>query len=287
MPIKDYRYDGSRKLDLKNEPTGAAEYKAAKEAMVAKTQENILHAAELQEKLYAAGKEGLVIAIQARDAAGKDSLIKHVYSGLNPAALEVHSFKAPNSTELSHDYLWRINQALPPRGKIGIFNRSHYEDVLVVRVHHMEKGYRLAERCVTEDFYTRRYAQLRNWEQYLYENGFRVVKVFLNVSRETQRKRFLDRIERDDKHYKLSTNDMKERSLWNEYNEAYEDCINATGTPESPWYVLPADQKWYTRYLMSEILVDTLESMAPEFPPLDPAEAAKLPAVLAELEKGD
>ena len=231
-------------------------------------------------------QEGLIIAIQARDAAGKDSLVKHVFSALNPQALEVHAFKAPNSIELSHDYLWRIEQAIPPRGKIGVLNRSHYEDVLVVRVHHLEKTYKLAPRCIGEDFFERRYRQLRHYEEYLYENGYRMVKLFLNVSQKEQTKRFLDRIERDDKHWKLSAADMKERALWAEYDAAYEDCINATATPYAPWYVLPADDKWYTRYLVSEILLDTLTDMAPEFPPLAPADSALIPSMKMELEKG-
>lgn len=283
MTLKPYRYDGTRKLTLKDEPTGAGEHKAHKAELTARTEENLRQAAILQEMLYAQRSEGLIIAIQARDAAGKDSLIKHVFAGLNPASLQVHSFKAPNSTELAHDYLWRINQALPPRGFIGVFNRSQYEDVLAVRVHHLEKGYALAPRCLTEDFFPRRYRQLRDWERYLYENGYRMVKLFLNVSREVQRERFLERIEREDKHWKLSTADMKERALWNEYDAAFEDCINQTATPEAPWYVLPADKKWFTRYLASQILLDTLTEMSPAFPPMDKAEAAKLPAILEEL----
>ncbi len=283
MALKEYRYDGERKLRLEGLPTDAGEAKERKAELVKQTGENVAKAAELQEKLFAAGKEGLVIALQARDAAGKDSLIKKVFSGLNPAALEVHSFKAPTSVELSHDYLWRINAALPPRGKIGLFNRSQYEDVLAVRVHHLEKTYKLTERCLTDDFFQRRYRQLRHWEEYLYENGIRMVKVLLNVSAETQRDRFLDRMSLEEKHWKLSAADMKERALWAEYNEAYEDCVNETATPECPWYVLPADNKWYTRYLMSQILLDTLENMAPEFPPLNPEEAAKLPQILEEL----
>ncbi len=285
MSLKPYRFDGSRKLELKEMPTGAGENKANKAELIARTTENIRQAAVLQEKLYAAGQEGLVIAIQARDAAGKDSLIKHVFSGLNPAALQVNAFKAPNKTELAHDYLWRINQALPPRGTIGVFNRSQYEDVLVVRVHHLEQGYTLASRCLTQDFFPRRYRQLRDWEQYLYENGYRMVKLFLHVSKEKQRDRFLDRMEREDKHWKLSTADMKERALWEEYDAAFEDCINATATEEAPWYVLPADQKWFTRYLTSEVLLHTLQEMAPEFPPLDSAEAAKIPAIVEQLER--
>lgn len=281
--IRSIRYDGERKLKIKELATDAGAEKNRKSELVRLTQENIGRAAELQEKLYAAGREGLVIAIQARDAAGKDSLIKKVFSGLNPAALEVHSFKSPNATELSHDYLWRIHAALPPRGKIGVFNRSQYEDVLIVRVHHMEQGYRLAERCLGDHFFERRYAQLRNWEDYLWENGIRMVKIFLNVSKEEQRRRFLERIERDDKHWKLSTGDMKERAAWEAYDAAFEDAINATGTPRAPWYVVPADTKWYTRYLVSQILLDTLTEMDPQYPSLDPAEAAKIPQCLEEL----
>lgn len=286
MLLDDYRFDGGKTLRLADFPTDAGEARNRKNELVRLTQENLARAAELQEKLYAAGQEGLVIAIQARDAAGKDSLIKKVFSGLNPAALEVHSFKTPNSAELSHDYLWRIHAALPPRGKIGVFNRSQYEDVLVVRVHHIEQGYRLTPRCLTEDFFQRRYGQLRNWEEYLWENGLRMVKVFLHVSREEQKNRFMDRIERADKHWKLSTNDMKERAAWEAYDAAFEDAINATGTPHAPWYVIPADAKWYTRYLVSQLLADTLADMDPQWPELDPAEAAKVPQMQADLEAG-
>ena len=286
MSIKSYRFDGGKNLRLQEQPTGAGEQKQQKAELKANTAENLRKAALLAEKLCAAGTEGLVIAIQARDAAGKDSLIKHVFSALNPQAMEVHAFKTPTSQELSHDYLWRIVQALPPRGKVGILNRSHYEDVLVVKVHHLEKTYRMAPRCLGDDFFEKRYRQLRHFEEYLYENSYRVVKLFLNVSREEQKKRFLDRIEREDKHWKLSTADMKERALWAEYDAAYEDCINATATEHAPWYVLPADDKWYTRYLVSEILLDTLTEMKPEFPPLSATEMALVPSVKAELESG-
>jgi len=285
MNAKEYRFDGKNKLSLKDMPT-CANPEAKKKVLAARTEENMVKCALLQEKLYASGTEGLVIAIQARDAAGKDSLVKKVFGKLNPAALEVHSFKSPSKEELSHDYLWRLNRRLPARGKIGVFNRSHYEDVLVTRVHQMEKGYAMPERVIGDkDFYKKRYVQLKNWEQYLYENGYRMVKVLLNVGKEEQRRRFLDRMELPEKHWKLSINDMKERALWKEYDAAYEDAVNHTATEESPWYVLPADDKWYTRYLMSEILLDVLTDMAPEYPPLDPAEAAKVPAAMAELEK--
>ncbi len=290
MPLKAYRYDGSRPLDIKTLPTDAGEQgkKKQKAALVQKTAENMAQAALLQEKLFAAGREGLVIAIQARDAAGKDSLIRKVFGLLNPAALQVHAFKSPGKEELSHDYLWRINRALPPRGVIGVFNRSHYEDVLVTRVHQMEKGYAMPERVTADpDFYPKRYAQLRAWEQYLYENGYRVVKVFLNVSQAEQKARFMDRLVLPEKHWKLSLGDLDERALWDEYDAAYQDAIAATATPEAPWYILPADDKWYTRYLMSEILLDVLTDMNPEYPPLSQEQAARIPDALARLRGKD
>ena len=284
MALREYCFDGNRKLVLKDMPTGAGGRKDDKEELVRKTKENLRLAAKLQEKLYASKTEGLVFALQARDAAGKDSLIKKVFGRLNPAGLKITSFKVPNPTDLAHDYMWRINRAMPERGTIGVFNRSHYEDVLVVRVHQLQKDYRIAKRCLTDDFFERRYVQIRNWENYLWENGFRMVKIFLHISREEQRQRFLDRMELPEKHWKLSARDMNERALWDRYDEAYEDCINATGTPNAPWYVLPADCKWYTRYLLSEILLKTLEDMDPLFPPLKPIEAAAIPEMLQMLE---
>ena len=285
MELADYCFDGEKELRLKKMPTGAGEHLCDKGPLGEATKRNMAEAALLQDKLHAAKKEGLIIALQARDAAGKDSLIKKVFCHLNPAGLKITSFDTPSAADLAHDYLWRINQALPERGMIGIFNRSHYEDVLVVRVHQMQKQYRMAKRCLTEDFFERRYIQLNNWETYLWENGFRMVKVYLNVSREEQKQRFMDRMELKEKHWKLSVGDMKERALWDDYDDAFEACINATATKIAPWYVLPADQKWYTRYLMSEILVKTLSEMDPQFPPLDPEEAAKIPAALQEMEQ--
>ena len=285
MPLKDYCFDGKKQLKLKDMPTDAGEYKVQKSDLVIKTEENMTRAALLQEELYAAKEEGLVFALQARDAAGKDSLIKKIFSQLNPAGLKITSFKVPNKTDLAHDYMWRINRAMPERGTIGVFNRSHYEDVLVVQVHQMQKDYILADRCKTEDFFERRYRQINNWEEYLWENGFRMVKIFLNVSKEEQKNRFLDRMELPEKHWKLSVGDMKERALWDEYDRAFENCINATGTEHAPWYVLPADNKWYTRYLMSEVILSTLEDMSPEFPPLDAEEAAQIPLAMQELER--
>ena len=284
MALKDYCFDGKKVLKLREMPTGAGAYADRKAELTARTKENMARAAELQERMYAARQEGLVFALQARDAGGKDSLIKKVFSRLNPMALKITSFKAPNRTDLAHDYMWRINRAMPERGIIGVFNRSHYEDVLVVQVHQMQRDYNLPPRCKTEDFFQCRYRQLNNWEQYLWENGYRMVKVFLNISEEEQKQRFLDRVELPAKHWKLSAGDMKERALWEEYEKVFESCINATGTEHAPWYVLPADDKWFARYLMSEIIVKTLEDMDPQFPPLDAEEAAQIPVVLQDLE---
>jgi len=284
MGLKDYCFDGKKELKLKDMPTDAGEYKVQKSDLVARTATNMAEAAVLQEKMYASKQEGLVFALQARDAAGKDSLIKKVFSQLNPAALKITSFKVPNKTDLAHDYMWRINRAMPERGTIGVFNRSHYEDVIVVQVHQMQKDYILTDRCKTDDFFERRYVQLNNWENYLWENGYRMVKIFLNVSKDEQKRRFMDRMELPEKHWKLSVADMKERALWDEYEKVFEDCINATATEHAPWYVLPADNKWYTRYLMSEIILQTLKDMDPQFPPLDAEEAAKIPAAMQELE---
>ena len=290
MAVSQYEFTGKRPLRLKEMSTdGKADgvHKADKPAILAKTRENLAKIAQWQEKLYADGREGVVFVLQAMDAAGKDSTIKHAMASLNPQGVDVVSFKQPSQEELAHDYLWRAARALPPRGKIAIFNRSHYEDVLVVQVHELQNTYRIAKRCLHDGhFFEKRYEQIRNFEEYLYENSYRVVKIFLNVSKKEQKKRFLDRIEREDKHWKLSTADMKERALWAEYDAAYEDCINATATEHAPWYVLPADDKWYTRYLVSEILLDTLTEMKPEFPPLSATEMALVPSVKAELESG-
>ena len=270
--------------DFDSSFTGDLSKQDAKEQLA----KDIEKLSELQSMLYAQDRYSILIIFQAMDAAGKDGTIKHVMSGINPQGCQVYSFKQPSAEELDHDYLWRIIRTVPPRGKIGVMNRSHYEDVLVTRVHHMEKGYAMPPRVTDDpDFYPKRYRQICNWEQYLYENGYRVVKVYLNVSRDEQKRRFLDRLEREDKHWKLSVDDMRERRLWKQYDEAFEDAINATATRESPWYVLPADDKWFTRYLMSEILLDVLMDVNPDYPPLDPAEAAKVPTILAELENGE
>ena len=208
------------------------------------------------------------------DAAGKDSTIKHVMSGINPQGVTVASFKQPSSEELAHDFLWRAATRLPRRGCIGLFNRSYYEDVLVVRVHDLQKTYRMPKRVLEtpkDDFFEQRYRQIRDFERYLWENGYRVLKIFLNVSSAEQRRRFLDRIDDESKNWKFSSSDVTERQLWPKYMDAYEHCIDRTATKEAPWYVIPADQKFYARWLVSEAIVHTLEACDPHYPEL-PAE---------------
>ena len=272
MKLDDYRFTGETPLHLSRMPTGSKRDKVKKESILAATGRNLVRLGELQEKLYADGKESVVFVFQAMDAAGKDSAIKHVMGAFNPQGVDVVTFKEPTSEELSHDYLWRAACALPARGKIGIFNRSHYEDVLAVRVRELYKNFQMPARCLEGDLFGRRYRQIREFEEYLYENGCRVVKFFLNVSRAEQKKRFLERINRPDKQWKFSAGDVDDRALWDDYMAAYEDAVNGTATAHSPWYVLPADQKWYTRYLVSEAALAALEDCAPLYPLVGPEE---------------
>ncbi|MCQ2528846.1 MAG: polyphosphate kinase 2 family protein [Saccharofermentans sp.] len=279
MKADKYCFDGSKKLDLNKVSTNSKKDKVTKEEIIEKTAKNQEKIAALQERLYADGREGVILVLQAIDAAGKDSTVKHVMSGINPQGVQVTSFKQPNSEELSHDFLWRVNKHLPSRGMIGIFNRSYYEDVLVVQVHNINKSYHMAERVVGMDddkFFQKRYAHIRNYEEYLYDNSYRIVKIFLNVSKEEQKERFLERIDTQEKNWKFDAGDLKERALWDEYHKVFEDVINATSTKECPWYVLPADQKWYTRYLVSEILLKTLEDIDPQYPTMSEETAAQL-----------
>ena len=220
--------------------------------------------------------------------AGKDSTVKHVMGGLNPQGVQVTSFKQPTSEELHHDFLWRVNKALPPRGSIAIFNRSYYEDVLVVQVHDLQKTYQMAPRVLEDskkDFFEKRYRQIRSYEEYLYENSYRVVKIFLHVSKDEQKKRFLERIDRPEKNWKFSCSDLKERMRFDEYLDTFDEVITATAAKHSPWYAIPADQKWYTRYLVSEIVLDALQKSCHEYPVLSDDAKAELLNCKAALEQ--
>ena len=285
LELKDLIVTG-KDFDLSKLPTKAGFDKDDRPKIEAKTEENLAAISELQEKLYADGREGIVVLLQALDAAGKDSIIKHVMSGVNPQGVKVTPFKQPSKEELAHDYLWRAVRALPERGQIAIFNRSYYEDVLVVQVHDMQKGYKMPERCLSkpkQKFVEERYRQIRAFEDYLYENGYRLLKVFLNVSKEKQKERFLERIDVEEKNWKFSAADVEERAYWDDYQRAFQDVIAATSTKESPWYVLPADQKWATRFFMSQAMRKVLESCGSKYPELPESEKAKLAEARAAL----
>lgn len=244
---------------------------------------------ELQDKLYAEAREGLVIILQAMDAAGKDSTIRHVLGGINPTGIDVRSFKQPSSEELEHGFLWRAFGALPPRGKIAVFNRSYYEECLVVRVHGLWRAYRMPARCLDLDesrYFSDRFEDIRGFERYLWRQGYRVVKLFLNVSAAKQRKRFLERIDDASKNWKFSESDLRERMEWDEYQHAYREMIAGTAAPHAPWYAVPADQKWVARTLVSEVIVRTLRAMDPRYPELPAQQRAHLADARAALEDG-
>ena len=242
--------------------------------------------ADLQERLYAQDQWGILMILQAMDAAGKDGAIKHVMSGVNPQGCEIFSFKSPSAEELDHDYLWRCLKRVPERGRIGIFNRSYYEDVLVVRVHkELLAKQKLPPRLVTKSIWENRYEDIRCIERYFSRNGIILCKFFLHLSENEQKKRFLQRLDNPDKNWKFSMADMKERGYWNEYAEAYEDMIRATAANHAPWYVVPADHKWFTRLVVAAAIIDALGSLDLQFPEVDDVKKAELTAARAALEQ--
>lgn len=287
--LEECRYDGVGKFRLAEHTTSAKADKSERAKYEELCTKNTMRMAELQDKLYAESREGVLILFQAMDASGKDSAIKHVMSGINPQGCLVHSFKKPSQEELGHSFLWRAFQHMPPRGYIGVFNRSYYEDVLVVRVHEMQKGYAMPSRCVdmgTEEFFQKRYRQILGFEEHLWEEGYRIIKLFLNESKDEQAKRFLSRIDDESKNWKFSEADMRERALWDEYQKAYELAIQNTASKHAPWYVIPADQKWYARYLISEAIVGVLEDIDPHYPEMPDDQKARLATCRDQLVQG-
>ena len=230
-----------------------------------------------QELLYAQGVHAMLLIFQGMDGSGKDSAIKHVMSGLNPLGTDVHAFKQPSSEELSHDYLWRAAKALPARGRIGVFNRSYYEDVLVVRVHpELLKNQRLPAGCVTKRIWKERFQDIRAFERHLWRNGTTIRKFFLNVSRPEQRRRLLERLDDPAKNWKFSAGDLAERAKWNAYMEAYRHALAETSVEQAPWYVIPADHKWFAHLLIAEVIVQTLDELDLAFPKLSPSQKREL-----------
>ena len=239
----------------------------------------------LQERLYAQDRWSILLIFQAMDAAGKDGTIKHVMSGVNPQGCDVHAFKAPSTEELDHDFLWRTNRRLPRRGHIGIFNRSYYEETLVVRVHqNILAKQQLPSDLVTKNIWRERFEDINAYERYLARQGVLVRKFFLHVSRDEQRKRFLERLDQPEKHWKFSPADVGERAHFANYMTAYEDMIRHTATEDAPWYVVPADRKWFTRLVVSAAIIDAIESIDPRFPEVDPKVRAEFKRVKAQLE---
>lgn len=276
---KNYCVGDGKKFKLKDcrtEPKmnlGPEDKPLVKEAL----EQGVEALAALQDILYAQDRWSLLIIFQAMDAAGKDGAIKHVMSGVNPQGCQVSSFKAPSAEELDHDYLWRCKKHLPERGRIGIFNRSYYEEVLVVRVHEtILKSQKLPEKLITKDIWEDRFKDIRNFEKYLHRNGTIVIKIFLNVSKDEQKKRFIERVDDPSKNWKFSPADARERGYWDRYMEAYEDMIQNTSTDESPWYVIPADNKAYARIAVASAIISALDQMDLEYPKVSKEKLAEL-----------
>jgi PPK2 family polyphosphate:nucleotide phosphotransferase len=287
--LEKLRVPPGKKISLKKDyDPGWVPAKLDKEEAEALLRKGIEELAEFQDKLYAQDNYALLVIFQAMDAAGKDGAIKHVMSGLNPQGCQVYSFKAPSSEELDHDYLWRCTKALPERGRIGIFNRSYYEEVLVTKVHpEIIQNQKLPAEFKDAKIYERRYEEINWLEKYLYYNGIITLKFFLNVSKAEQKKRFLERIERPEKNWKFSASDAKERGHWNEYMDAYQECFRATSTKYAPWHIIPADNKWASRVAVARIICRTLKDLKLAYPEVsaEQKQALEEARLLLEAEK--
>lgn len=282
---EDFRVSG-KKLKLKDWPTSVKPVYESKEQYKEILDTHVLKMSSLQQLLYACGKYAMLLIFQGMDSAGKDGAIRHVLSGINPEGCQVFSFKQPSSEELKHDFLWRTNCRLPERGKIGIFNRSYYEEVLVVRVHPellLNEGLPDAHKGKT--LWKERYRSIVDSEEHLYRNGTRIVKIFLHLSKEEQRQRFLSRIDDAAKNWKLSLADIQERKYWKDYQEAYEECLQSTSTRQAPWYIVPADDKENARIIVSGILLHHLNDLKVEYPKATPARLAELQSIRKLLQK--
>ena len=284
--LKPFRVTDGRKFRLKHiDPNDTQHIESKKEAAML-LEQGAQRLAALQDTLYAQDRWAVLLIFQAMDAAGKDGTIKHVMSGVNPAGCQVFSFKAPSDEEQDHDFMWRALRNLPERGRIGIFNRSYYEEVLIVRVHpELLQAEKLPPSLVSDDIWDERFEDIRNVERYLSRNGVVIRKFFLHVSKDEQRRRFLSRLDEPEKRWKFSLSDVKERNHWNEYQKAYEDMIRHTATDYAPWYVVPADHKWFTRLVVSAAVIDALEDLELAYPTVDANKKEELKVARAELER--
>ena len=285
IKTRHLRVDAGEAVDLKRWPTRVEPVYGSKHSYEEMLSEHVGRLSEMQELLYATDQHAVLVIFQAMDAAGKDGAIKHVMSGVNPQGCQVFSYKHPSPTELQHDFLWRTTRDLPERGKIGIFNRSYYEEVLIVRVHpEILKGESLAgDGDDGKRFWQDRYRSITGLEQHLCRNGTRVVKIFLHLSKPEQRKRLLERIDTPAKNWKIGPDDLKERTYWKQYRKAYEECLSATSTRDAPWYIVPADDKPNARLMVSRIILETLEGLSMSFPKVTPARQRELAAMRRKL----
>ena len=286
---RNFRVDDGKKFRLKEfapgETLGFDHRDGIKDLAAETLREEIELLSEMQDKLYAQDRWGLLLIFQAMDAAGKDGTIKHVMSGVNPQGCQVYSFKTPSPEELDHDFLWRTSRCLPERGRIGIFNRSYYEEVLVVRVHpEFLERQRIPQRLLTNQLWKERFEDISAFERYATRNGIAIVKFFLNVSREEQKKRFLERLDNPDKNWKFSMADARERERWGDYMDAYEEMIRHTASPHAPWYVVPADKKWFTRLVVAAAVLEALDDMNLAYPKVDDEKRKELEAARSVLE---
>lgn len=282
--VEPYRIMKGEKFRLKDhDPADTGDVKNKEQSQkIIDNRKGLL--SNLQEKLYAQDRWALLVVLQGMDAAGKDGVIKHVMSGINPQGCDVHSFKAPGPEEINHDYLWRAHSRVAERGKIGIFNRSYYEEVLVVRVHPtILRAQKLPDPLITKHIWEQRYEDINAFESYLTRNGIGIRKFFLHVSKKEQKKRFLERLEDSKKNWKFSMADVKERGYWKDYQEAYEEMIQSTSTKDAPWYVVPADHKWYTQLIVASAIITALEGLDLSFPDVDKEKRKELEAVRESL----
>src|SRR5579863_1751444 len=284
---KDFRVREGDEVDLKKWPTKVDPVYKSKEQYKELLEKHVVQLSSQQQLLYASNKYAILMIFQAMDAAGKDGAIRHVMSGVNPQGCQVFSYKHPSPTELQHDFLWRTTRDLPERGRIGIFNRSYYEEVLITRVHpEILRSEGIADALLDEDtVWYERYRSITNLERHLFRNGTRIIKFFLHLSKEEQRKRFLERIDEPEKNWKLSVADIEERNFWKNYMKAYEECLRATSTSDAPWYVVPADDKENARLIVSKIVLDTLEGLKVTFPRTTAKRRQELLAIRRRLAK--
>ncbi|KZZ83966.1 PPK2 family polyphosphate kinase [Bacillus sp. SJS] len=285
MNVNQYKIEGKKEIKLKDYPTSEDHGFSEEELLDHHIPESISKLKDLHWKLHADEKKGIVVVLQAMDAAGKDEAISYIFSNLNAQGLKTTSFQKPSDTERNHDYLWRIREGLPERGQVGILNRSHYEDVIAPRVHDLLEEGTIPDDKDEHEVWAMRYRQIKDFERYLVENGFEVVKFFFNMSKEEQKNRLLERMKNPKKNWEFSFSDVEEREHWDSYQHIFEDMLNNTSTEYAPWHILPADDEWYSRYIITKTMIECLEKIDPQFPEISEENRKKLNEYIEKLEK--